>query len=289
MNWLSDILPGIKKKKTRKDEKRATIPEGLWKKCVQCGATVYSSEMEKNSWVCLTCDYHERITAEQRAAILFDPQPAAEEIAVDVRVSGDIGLGDEKEYRQRLEKSQNGDARREAARVYRGYIKETLVVAVIFDFSFMGGSMGSVVGERFVRGVEEAAQQNCPFICFSASGGARMQEGMFSLLQMAKTTAALTTLTKLRLPYISVLTDPTTGGVAASFAMIGDIIIAEPDALVGFAGPRVIQETVREKLPKGFQRSEFLREKGAVDIIWDRREMRDNLAALLPLLNKKTA
>lgn len=287
MNWLTSILPGIKKKE-RKNEKR-NVPEGLWEKCEQCGTTVYSVEKEKNCWVCLTCDHHERITAEQRARILFDPDPPPQEIAAEVRAADFFPVGDAKAYRERLNKAQNGDSRRESNRVYEAHIKGIAVVAAIFDFTFMGGSMGSVAGERFVRGVDSAVQRGCPFICFSASGGARMQEGMASLLQMAKTTAALAVLAKRRLPYVSVLTDPTTGGVAASFAMLGDVVVAEPKALIGFAGPRVIQETVREKLPEGFQRSEFLRDHGAVDVIWHRQEMRDNLAALLSLLGAKAA
>ena len=280
MNWLSKILPGVKKKPTTD----AVVPDGLWRKCKQCDATVYAEEMEKNGWVCTNCDYHHRLTAAQRAGILFDQEPAAVEFATEVRPVDFLKFYDHISYKERLTQAQRGDARRESAAVFHGFVKEREIVAVIFDFSFMGGSMGSVAGERFVRGVEKAASLNVPFVSFTSSGGARMQEGMVSLLQMAKTTAALADLERLGLPYISVLTDPTTGGVAASFALIGDVNIAEPNALVGFAGPRVIEETVRQKLPDGFQRSEFLLERGAIDMIVDRRDLREVLSRLLALL-----
>lgn len=286
MNWFSDILPGIKKKER---PEQTSVPEGVWEKCKQCLATIYAPEKEKNAWVCLQCGYHERISAERRAAILFDDAPEAEELAAGVRSQDFLKFSDGRSYAERLETAQGGDSRREAVRVYFGAVKKQPLVAAIFDFTFMGGSMGSVVGERFLRGVEEAIRRKAPFVSFAASGGARMQEGVTSLFQMAKTTAALSRLAEARLPYVSVLTDPTTGGVAASFAMIADVVVAEPRALVGFAGPRVIEETVREKLPQGFQESEFLLKHGAIDAIWERREMRDKLAQLLALLTAQAA
>ncbi|MCH9704837.1 MAG: acetyl-CoA carboxylase, carboxyltransferase subunit beta [Proteobacteria bacterium] len=280
MNWLSSILPGIKKKKPD----RGSVPEGVWEQCKQCATTVYTPEKEKNLWICPHCNYHERINAPRRATILFDETPTVQEFASEVRSYDFLKFSDGKTYQERLEKSQAGDSRREAIRTYYGTVNEVPLVAAIFDFTFMGGSMGSVVGERFVRGVEEAITRNVPFVSFTASGGARMQEGVTALFQMAKTTAALSRLAEKKLPYISILTDPTTGGVAASFAMIADVVIAEPKALIGFAGPRVIQETVREQLPEGFQRSEFLLKHGAVDMIWERRELRNKLSELLTLL-----
>jgi acetyl-CoA carboxylase carboxyl transferase subunit beta len=282
MNWFTKILPGIKKKVPNTTAK--TIPDGLWRKCKQCGVTIYTDEMKKNHWVCGNCDHHHRLTANERASILFDEDQPITEIATEVRAVDFLQFKDDISYQERLQNAQKGDARRDSVAAFRGCVKGREIVAVIFDFTFMGGSMGSVAGERFVRGVEEAVALNIPFVSFTASGGARMQEGMVSLLQMAKTTAALTDLQRLRLPHISVLTDPTTGGVAASFALIGDIIIAEPKALIGFAGPRVIKETVREELPEGFQRSEFLLNRGAIDMITDRRDMRDTLFRVLTML-----
>ncbi|MGI9307419.1 MAG: acetyl-CoA carboxylase, carboxyltransferase subunit beta [Gammaproteobacteria bacterium] len=279
MNWFTDILPGIKKKAPPPPE-----TAGEWEKCQKCETQAHGEQLRKNGWVCANCDYHHRLTAAQRAETVFDKTPPPEEFAAGVRSVDFLNFSDNMPYKERLQKAQNGDARRESAAAYRGRIGGREAVAVIFDFTFMGGSMGSVAGERFVRGVEKAADLNLPFISFTASGGARMQEGMVSLLQMAKTTASLALLARRGLPHINVLTDPTTGGVAASFALIGDIILAEPDALIGFAGPRVIKETVREELPEGFQRSEFLLERGAVDMIVDRREMRKTLSRLLAVL-----
>ncbi|MGI9296501.1 MAG: acetyl-CoA carboxylase, carboxyltransferase subunit beta [Gammaproteobacteria bacterium] len=278
MNWFTKILPGIKKKPPppRKDG------DDVWEKCRNCETAAHAAQLRKNGWVCANCDYHHRLTAVRRADILFDETP--EEIAAEVRPVDFLNFNDSEPYSDRLARAQNGDARREAATAYRGKIKGREVAAVIFDFAFMGGSMGSVAGERFVRGAELAAECGLPFLSFTASGGARMQEGIVSLFQMAKTTSALSLLSRRRLPHINVLTDPTTGGVAASFALIGDVVIAEPQALVGFAGPRVIKETVREELPEGFQRSEFLLSHGAVDMIVDRREMRDVLSRLLAIL-----
>lgn len=284
MNWFASILPGVKKTASE----RRSVPEGVWEKCRQCLATVYAPEREKNAWVCLHCDYHERISAPRRMALLFDDGRASE-LAHGVRSYDFLKFSDGKPYKERLEAAQADDASREAVRVYYGTVQKLPLVAAIFDFTFMGGSMGSTAGERFVQGVERAIEQRVPFVSFAASGGARMQEGVTSLFQMAKTTAALTRLAELRLPHVSVLTDPTTGGVAASFAMIADVVAAEPKALVGFAGPRVIKETVREKLPEGFQRSEFLLKHGAIDVIWHRRELPQKLAQLLTLLTETAA
>ncbi len=283
MSWLSEILPGFKKKAQAKDSR---IPEDLWEKCAQCGATNYTVEMEKTKYVCPRCDYHKRINVTQRVSVTFDVDSPVEEIGSNIRSIDVIKFNDGQSYDEKLNKKQNGDARKEAAHVYYGNIKQTPIVAFIFDFSFMGGSMGSVVGERFVKGVNKAIEMKVPFVTFSASGGARMQEGLLSLFQMGKTTSALSRLSRVGLPHISILTDPTTGGVAASYALIGDVIVAEPNALIGFAGPRVIQETVREKLPEGFQRSQFLYDHGAIDIICDRRELRDKLHTLFELLKK---
>lgn len=283
MNWLTKILPGIKSSPPQQGT--TNVPEGVWEKCPQCATALYAEQFKQNRWVCPNCDYHHRLTAAQRAESLFDKEPAAEELATEVRPVDFLKFTDNEPYQERLERAQQGDARREAVAVFRGWIMGREAVVVIFDFTFMGGSMGSVAGERFVRGVEKAASLGVPFISFTASGGARMQEGLVSLLQMAKTTASLTLLAERRLPHISVVTDPTTGGVAASFALIGDIIIGEPAALVGFAGPRVIKETVGEELPEGFQRSEFLLEHGAIDMIADRREMREVLAQLLAVMS----
>ena len=283
MNWFTKILPGIKKKDT--PENAASIPEGVWEKCASCQTVLYVEQLKTNGWVCMSCDHHHRLTAPRRAIALFDASPPPQEIGGDVRPMDFLNFsGDGDSYQSRIKRSQDGDARREAAAVYVGQIEKREAVVVIFDFQFMGGSMGSVAGERFVRGVEEAMARQAPFVSIAASGGARMQEGMTSLLQMAKTTSALSALAQQRLPHISVLTDPTTGGVAASFALVGDVIIAEPGALVGFAGPRVIRETVREELPEGFQRSEFLLEHGAVDMIVDRRELRNVLSKLFAML-----
>lgn len=282
MNWLANILPGVKRG-GKKAQARA-VPEGVWEKCRQCQATVYSPEKIKNLWVCPHCAHHDRIDALQRAQILFDETPPPQELAANLRPTDFLSFRDIKPYGERLQQEQKQNAARESARAFAGNLQGRRVVAVIFDFHFMGGSLGGVAGERFARAAEAAAAEGAPFLVFSSSGGARMQEGIASLLQMAKTVSALAKLEALRLPFVSVLTDPTTGGVAASFALLGDINMAEPGATIGFAGRRVIQETVREELPAGFQRSEFLQDKGAIDIIVDRREMRDKLGALLNML-----
>jgi len=283
-SWLQKLLPP----KINRDASsiRKSVPEGLWSKCPSCEAVLYRTDLENNAEVCPKCGHHNRISARARLNMLLDTEGRFE-IGADVQPLDPLKFKDSKRYADRLKAAQSDVGETDSLIVMQGSIKTLPVVAAAFEFKFMGGSMGSVVGERFARGVMAAIEQKSPFICISASGGARMQEGLFSLMQMAKTSAALTALSNAGLPYISVLTDPTMGGVSASFAMLGDVIVAEPQALIGFAGPRVIEQTVRETLPEGFQRAEFLLEHGAVDIIIDRREMRDRLATLLAsLLNK---
>jgi len=280
MSWLQKLLPP---KIQRSTGPRKTVPEGLWTKCPSCDAVLYSTDLEKNAHVCPKCGHHQRIGARARLDALLDADGRFE-IGAEVLPVDSLKFKDSRKYPERLSEAQAETGETDALIVLQGSIRSIGVVCAAFEFDFMGGSMGSVVGERFVRGVRVAIEHKLPFICFAASGGARMQEGLLSLAQMAKTTAALTELAERKLPFISVLTDPTMGGVSASFAMIGDIVIAEPRALIGFAGPRVIEQTVRQKLPEGFQRAEFLLEKGAVDLIVDRRQMRDRLASLLALL-----
>lgn len=284
MSWLERILNKNSITQTRK----VSIPEGVWKKCDSCGQVLYHAELERNLHVCPKCDHHMRMPARKRLLALLDSDSEVEELA------GDLGLleskedipkfKDSKKYKDRLSAALKETQEKDALVVMRGTLLTMPVVAAAFEFAFMGGSMGSVVGARFVRGVEQALEDRCPLICFSSSGGARMQEALVSLVQMAKTSAALAKMQESGLPYISVMTDPTMGGVSASLAMLGDINIAEPKALIGFAGPRVIEQTVREKLPPGFQRSEFLIEKGAIDMIVRRPEMRQKLASILSKL-----
>lgn len=282
MSWLKKILPP---KINRMGANKKTVPEGLWSKCPKCDSVLYRTDLEANAEVCPKCEYHNRISARDRLHLLLD-EKGRKEIGADVQPVDPLKFKDTKKYADRIKASQKEVGETDALIVMKGSIKNVPVVAASFEFKFMGGSMGSVVGERFVRGVQEAIKTKSAFICISASGGARMQEGLFSLMQMAKTSAALTKLSEAGLPYISVLTDPTMGGVSASFAMLGDIIVAEPQALIGFAGPRVIEQTVRETLPDGFQRAEFLVDHGAVDIIIDRRQMRDKLSVLIAGLMK---
>ena len=281
MSWLQKLLPP-KIKRSPGAAKKA-VPEGLWVKCEVCEAVLYRADLEKSFNVCPKCSHHNRVTSRERLDITLDPEGryeiGSEAVPVDF-----LKFMDSRRYTERLEADAAETGETDALVVMQGAIKTIPVVVAAFEFRFMGGSMGSVVGERFVRGVGAAIEQKMPFICFTASGGARMQEGLMSLMQMAKTTASLTQLAQARLPFISVLTDPTMGGVSASFAMIGDVVIAEPGALIGFAGPRVIEQTVKQTLPEGFQRAEFLLDKGAVDMIVDRREMRDRLAQLITLL-----
>jgi acetyl-CoA carboxylase carboxyl transferase subunit beta len=280
MSWFEKLMPS--RIRTEGGSKKA-VPEGLWAKCPSCSAVLYRAEMERNMEVCPKCGHHNRIDARRRLDLFLDPEPR-EEIGAEMESADPLKFKDSKKYKERLNAAQKLTGEKDALVVMRGQLKDREIVAAAFEFGFMGGSMGSVVGERFVEGVNAAIERHCPMICFSASGGARMQESLFSLMQMAKTSAALERMSRHGLPFVSVMTDPTMGGVSASFAMLGDINVAEPDALIGFAGPRVIEQTVREKLPEGFQRSEFLLEHGAIDTIIDRREMRDRVASMLSML-----
>jgi acetyl-CoA carboxylase carboxyl transferase subunit beta len=281
MSWLEKLLPP-KIQQTDPSERRS-VPEGLWIKCPACETVLYKTDLEQNLNVCPKCSHHHRIGARARLDAFLDGE-GRYEIGQEVVPVDALKFKDSKKYPERLKEALETTGETDALVVMGGAVHSIPVVAACFEFDFMGGSMGSVVGERFVRGVEAACEQKTPFISFTATGGARMQEGLLSLMQMAKTNAALTRLAKARLPYVSVLTDPTMGGVSASFAFVGDVVIAEPKALIGFAGPRVIEQTVRQKLPEGFQRAEFLLEKGAIDMIVDRRQLRDKLHAVLSLL-----
>ena len=286
MSWLEKLLPP-KIQPTDPSERR-TVPEGLWIKCPSCEEVLYKTDLEQNLNVCPKCDHHHRIGARQRLDAFLDAE-GRYEIGHEVLPVDALKFKDSRKYPERLKDALETTGETDALVVVGGAVMSIPLVAACFEFDFMGGSMGSVVGERFVRGVETAIEQKVPFVSFAATGGARMQEGLLSLMQMAKTNAALTRLAKARLPYISVLTDPTMGGVSASFAFVGDVVIAEPKALVGFAGPRVIENTVREKLPEGFQRSEFLLGKGALDMIVDRRELRPRIANMLGMLQRLSA
>ena len=280
MSWLQKLMPS--RIRTEGGNKR-NVPEGLWEKCEKCGAVLYGPELERNLEVCPKCSHHRPIGARSRLVSFLDPGSTTE-IAAELAPTDPLKFRDSKKYVDRIKASQKAVGEKDAMVVMRGSLKGQSVVAAAFEFRYMGGSMGSVVGEKFARAAELALADRMPLVCFTASGGARMQEGLFSLMQMAKTSAALARLRAAGVPYIVVLTHPTTGGVSASLAMLGDINVAEPYALIGFAGPRVIEQTVRETLPEGFQRSEFLVEHGAVDMIVDRRELRDKIAALLALL-----
>jgi acetyl-CoA carboxylase carboxyl transferase subunit beta len=284
MTWFEKIIPS----RIKTERRTRSVPEGLWMKCPACDSVLYRPEVERNLHVCPKCAHHLRIGARERLTQFLDPETAVE-IGADVTPEEPLRFRDSKRYRDRLAAAQKAVGERDAFVVMSGALEGIDVVAGAFEFSFMGGSMGSVVGERFVRGVEHAILHRTPVVCFSASGGARMQEGLLSLLQMAKTSSALAALAVERLPFISVQTDPTTGGVSASLAMLGDVNIAEPKALIGFAGPRVIQQTVRETLPEGFQRSEFLLDHGAIDMILDRRDLRERIASLLRILLRRPA
>ena len=279
MSWIDKLLPPrIKQGGTRK-----SVPEGVWVKCPGCEAVLYRAELERTLQVCPKCACHMRIGARARLDALLDAE-GRYEIGQEVLPVDALKFRDSKKYPDRLQAAMQDTGETDALIVMGGALRALPVVVACFEFEFMGGSMGSVVGERFVRGVQTAIEQKVPFICITATGGARMQEGLLSLMQMAKTTSMIARLAEAKLPFVSVLTDPTMGGVSASFAFMGDVVIAEPKALIGFAGPRVIEQTVREKLPEGFQRAEFLLQKGAIDMIVDRREMRDEIAALLALL-----
>ena len=286
MSWLEKLLPP-KMQQTDPSERR-TVPEGLWIKCPSCDTVLYKSDLEQNINVCPKCSHHHRIRARARLDAFLDGE-GRYEIGQEVLPVDALKFKDSKRYPERLKESLESTGETDALVVMGGAVLSIPLVAACFEFDFMGGSMGSVVGERFVRGVETAIEQKVPFVSFAATGGARMQEGLLSLMQMAKTNAALTLLAKAKLPYISVLTDPTMGGVSASFAFIGDVVIGEPKALIGFAGPRVIENTVREKLPEGFQRAEFLVKTGAIDGIIDRRELRTTIARSLAMLQRQSA
>lgn len=281
MNWLEKILPSIT------NVSKKNIPEGLWSKCQKCDTTLYSEELKQKNYVCLNCDYHMRISARVRIEGFLDEE-GQEEIAGNLIAVDPLKFKDQKKYKDRYSQAQKNTGEKDALVVKKGTLNGMPVVVAAFEFKFMGGSMGSVVGEKFVRAAQESRETNTPLICFSASGGARMQEGLFSLMQMSKTALALKLLSQAKVPFFSILTDPTMGGVSASFAMLGDIHIAEPNALIGFAGPRVVEQTVREKLPEGFQRSEFLLEKGAIDMVVHRHDLRDKVYQLLQILHSKS-
>ena len=285
MSWFQKIIPP-KIKRRVEAAKRNQVPEGLWSKCAACEEVLYRAELEKHLDVCPKCGHHNRVGARQRLDYFLDPEGRLE-IGANVVPIDSLKFKDSKKYSDRIADATKDVDETDALVAMSGSVFGQPMVAAAFEFRFMGGSMGSVVGERFCRAVEAAQAARAPFVCFSASGGARMQEGLLSLMQMAKTSAALTQLSAHRLPFISVLTDPTMGGVSASFAMLGDVIIAEPKALIGFAGPRVIEQTVREKLPEGFQRSEFLQDHGAVDLIVDRRQMRETIANITAQLMRR--
>jgi len=286
MSWLEKLLPP-KMQQTDPSERR-TVPEGLWVKCPSCETVLYKNDLEQNINVCPKCGHHHRIGARARLNAFLDGE-GRYEIGQEVLPVDALKFKDSKRYPERLKQAMEATGETDALVVMGGALHTIPVVVACFEFDFMGGSMGSVVGERFVRGVEMAVEQKVPFISFTATGGARMQEGLLSLMQMAKTNASLTRLSKARLPYVSVLCDPTMGGVSASFAFVGDMVIAEPKALIGFAGPRVIADTVREKLPEGFQRAEFLMQTGAIDAIVDRRELRGVIARSLAMLQRQSA
>jgi acetyl-CoA carboxylase carboxyl transferase subunit beta len=282
MSWFEKIVPS----RIKTERRSRSVPEGLWIKCPACDAVLYRAELERNLNVCPKCSNHMRIGARERLRALLDPEPLTE-IGAGVTPEDPLKFKDSKRYKDRLAQAQKATRENDALIALEGNLHGEPLVACAFEFTFLGGSMGSVVGERFKRSVDRAIERRCPLVCFSATGGARMQEALLSLMQLAKTASALARLARARLPFISVMTDPTTGGVSASLAMLGDLNIAEPHALIGFAGPRVIQQTVRETLPEGFQRSEFLLEHGGLDLIVDRRDMRDRLAQLLRLLQKR--
>jgi acetyl-CoA carboxylase carboxyl transferase subunit beta len=282
VTWFEKIIPS----RIKTERRTRSVPEGLWIKCPACDAVLYRAELERNLQVCPKCSHHMRIEARERLDRFLD-EGTTQELAADVEPEDPLKFRDSKKYRDRLTVAQKTVGEKDALIVMAGKLLGLDVVACAFEFRFLGGSMGSAVGERFTRGAEYCLEHGLPLICFSSSGGARMQEGLFSLLQMSKTSAVLARMAEARLPFVSVLTDPTTGGVSASLAMLGDLNIAEPRALIGFAGPRVIEQTVRETLPEGFQRSEFLLEHGAIDLIVDRRDLRERIAGLLAMLLRR--
>ena len=283
MSWLDKILPS--RIRATKDEK-GSVPEGLWHKCSNCGAVLYTAEFDKNKHVCPKCNHHERISARKRISIFLD-EGEHKEMFNDLSPKDMLKFKDKQKYQDKFEQTQNKTGERDALLVFTGNLKKIPIVVCAFEYAFFGGSMGSVVGEKFNRAVNLAIELRRPLVCFSASGGARMQESLFSLFQMSKTSAALAKLSEEAIPYISVLTDPTMGGVSASLAVLGDVNMAEPNALIGFAGPRVIEQTVREKLPEGFQRSEFLQEHGTIDMIVERKDQPEKIANIIQMLGFK--
>ena len=288
MSWIDRILPSISRSRDRDDKGFGKIPEGLWRQCPRCEATLFHETLEKNADVCPKCDYHIRISARRRIKIFLDSK-GQRELDSDLEPLDSLNFKDLKRYKDRLQAAKKTTGESDALVVVRGELAGLSVIVAAFEFGFIGGSMGAVVGEKFVRAVNACISERLPLICFSTSGGARMQEALISLMQMAKTAAALEELNRQALPYISVLVDPVYGGVSASLAMLGDINIAEPNALVGFTGPDVIKQTVRVNLPEGFQRSEFLLEHGAIDMIVDRREMRNKISSILEKLNYRNS
>ncbi len=289
MSWYDKILPsGVGKKGSKAGDRRSNVPEGLWKKCVKCDAVLYRPDLERNGDVCPKCDHHIRIGARRRLNLFLDKE-GREEIFTDIEPVDRLKFKDVKRYKDRLSGAQKSTGEKDALVAMSGNLHGIPVVAVAFEFAFHGGSMGYAVGEKFTRAAQQALEENRPLVCFSASGGARMQEALISLMQMAKTSAVLERLKGAGVPYISVMTDPIYGGVSASLALLGDINVAEPDARAGFAGPNVIEQTIRQKLPKGFQRSEFLLERGAIDMIVHRNDMRDTLASLLAKMTGRPA
>ncbi len=288
MNWFEKLMPTRIRTEANDAEKKGSVPEGLWTKCNACNAVLYRAELERNHDVCPKCHHHMRMNARRRLENFLDEEPR-EEIAPNIKPVDILKFKDTKKYKDRIVGAQKSTEENDVLIVIKGQLKNIPLVAVAFEFKFMGGSMGSVVGEKFVRAANICLKNEIPLVCFSASGGARMQESLFSLMQMSKTAAVLQKMSQRGIPYISVMTDPTMGGVSASLAMLGDINVGEPKALIGFAGPRVIEQTVRETLPEGFQRSEFLLEHGAIDMIIDRRDMRDKIASILSMLQNKPA
>lgn len=288
MNWFEKLMPVRIRTDADAGDKKGSVPEGLWTKCNSCSAVLYRAELERNNEVCPKCNHHMRMGARKRLENFLDEEPR-EEIAPNIQPVDILKFKDSKKYKDRIVAAQKTTDENDVLIVMKGQVKNVPLVAVAFEFKFMGGSMGSVVGEKFVRAANVALEHEIPLVCFSASGGARMQESLFSLMQMAKTSAVLQKMSQRGIPFISVMTDPTMGGVSASLAMLGDINVGEPKALIGFAGPRVIEQTVRETLPEGFQRSEFLLEHGAIDMIVDRRDMREKIASLLSMMQNKPA
>jgi len=288
MNWFEKLMPSRIRTEANDADKKGSVPEGLWTKCTSCNAVLYRAELERNHDVCPKCHHHMRMNARRRLENFLDEE-SREEIAINLKPVDILKFKDSKKYKDRILGAQKSTDENDVLIAFKGQVKGLPLVAVAFEFKFMGGSMGSVVGEKFVRAANICLENEIPLVCYSASGGARMQESLFSLMQMSKTSAVLQKMSQRGIPFISVLTDPTMGGVSASLAMLGDINIGEPKALIGFAGPRVIEQTVRETLPEGFQRSEFLLEHGAIDMIVDRRDMRDKIASLLSMLQNKPA